>query len=286
MWNEKLKNYWLLMRLHKPIGILLLLWPTLWALWLAGNGMPDGMVLIVFCVGVVLTRSAGCIVNDFADRQFDGKVKRTQMRPLANQKLSTREALCVFAAIMLLAFLLVVIFLNRYAVCLAIVGAILAVVYPFLKRITHLPQLGLGLAFSWGVPMAFAAVNYAVPREAWLLYATAIVWPLIYDTMYAMTDRDDDIRIGIKSTAILFGQYDVLILGLLQILFLIGLVFVGNLFALQWPYYISVFMCAGFFLYQQYLIKDRDPARSFKAFLNNNWVGLVLFLGIVWSKSL
>lgn len=286
MLNEKIKQYWLLMRLHKPIGILLLLWPTLWALWLAGNGMPDMTVLTVFCVGVVLTRSAGCIINDFADRDFDGSVKRTQMRPLANQKIRVREALLMFGALMLVAFLLVVVFLNRYTIYLALIGAMLAVVYPFLKRITHLPQLGLGFAFSWGVPMAFAAVNNAVPMEAWLLYAAAILWPLIYDTMYAMTDRDDDIRIGVKSTAILFGRHDVLILGVLQITFLASLAVIGTVFELQWPFFLSLFLSAGFFLYQQYLMKDRDPTRCFHAFLNNNWVGLVLFLGIVWSKLL
>ncbi len=278
----QLKQYAYLMRLHKPIGILLLLWPTLWAIWLASAGHPDGTVLCVFVLGVILMRSAGCVINDFADRHVDGAVSRTRERPLVTKKVSTKAALFLFALLSLLAFSLVFL-LNRLTVELAIVGAALTVFYPLMKRFTYLPQFGLGVAFSWGIPMAFAAETGFVSTEAWVVFFAALWWPIIYDTMYAMTDRQDDLQVGIKSTAILFGHADKLWIGLLQILFLFLLVSVGILFHLKWVYYMSLIVVALLFGYQQMLIANRDPARCFKAFLNNHWVGLVIFVGIMLS---
>jgi 4-hydroxybenzoate polyprenyltransferase len=281
MW-EKCKKYLLLMRLNKPIGILLLLWPTLWALWLSADGIPNYKVLGIFIAGVLLMRSAGCIINDFADRHFDLHVKRTATRPLATGAIKSRHALLLFFVLTLVAFGLVLL-LNEYTILLAVVGAFLAVAYPFMKRFTHLPQVGLGCAFSWGVPMAFAAENNVIPFAAWVLFFTAILWPVIYDTMYAMTDKDDDIKIGVKSTAILFAGYDKIIIAVLQMVFLLGLVAVGFLFQLNRYYDVSLLIVAGFFVYQQRLIKDRDRQLCFQAFLNNHWVGLVIFLGILWG---
>lgn len=279
---EQVKPYLYLMRLNKPIGILLLLWPTLWALWLASDGHPHPLVLSVFLLGVILTRSAGCIINDYADRYFDGHVERTRQRPLVTNKVSTRAALVLFCVLMLVAFMCVLL-LNALTIMLAVVGALLAVIYPFLKRYTQLPQLGLGLAFSWGVPMAFSAETGSVGASAWLLFFTAVLWPVIYDTMYAMTDKKDDLKIGIKSTAILFARADRLIIALLQGLFLVGLVWVGCVFHLHVSYYISIFVAALLFVYQQYLMRNREPQRCFQAFLNNHWVGLVIFMGIALS---
>jgi 4-hydroxybenzoate polyprenyltransferase len=277
---EKIRHFFVLMRLHKPIGILLLLWPTLWALWLAASGMPPLTMLLIFIAGVVVMRSAGCIINDVADRRVDPHVARTAQRPLATGALSLRAALSLFAVLMVCALLLVL-QLNTYTIELAFIGAGLTVVYPFMKRVTHLPQLGLGLAFSWGVPMAFAAVTNAVPAAGWWLFFTAALWPVIYDTMYAMTDREDDLKIGVKSTAILFARHDRLILGVLQIVWLLALALVGVAFHLN-PYYgLSLLVVAGFLVYQQWLMRDRNPAQCFQAFLNNHWVGLVIFIGIV-----
>lgn len=279
---EKLKNYAYLVRLHKPIGILLLLWPTLWALWLASRGSPSPKLLFIFITGVIIMRSAGCIVNDFADRHVDGHVERTRHRPLATGQVSVREALMLAALLGAMAFILVLA-CNTFTILLAFVGAALAIIYPFLKRITHLPQLGLGLAFSWGVPMAFAATNGRVGLSAWLLFSTCVLWPVIYDTLYAMVDRNDDLTIGVKSTAILFNEMDKLIIALLQCLFVIAMVMVGLMFNLHLIYYVSLIVVAILFIYQQWLIKDRTPMLCFKAFLNNNWVGFVIFLGIVLS---
>lgn len=284
MIKEKFMQYLLLMRLHKPIGILLLLWPTLWALWLASAGKPDVLVLAIFIAGVILMRSAGCVINDFADRHFDRHVARTRERPLTAGKVSARGAIFLFCILSLCAFLLVLL-LNRLTIELALVGAALAVVYPFMKRYTHLPQAGLGAAFSWGVPMAFAAQTGTVPAAAWVVFFTALLWPLVYDTMYAMVDREDDIKLGLKSTAILFAENDTLIIGLLQIGFLAGLLYTGFLFKLKLPYYLSLIVAGGFFIHQRRLIKDRNPQNCFKAFLNNNWVGLVIFAGIVGSYA-
>jgi 4-hydroxybenzoate polyprenyltransferase len=282
---ENCKKYFILMRLNKPIGILLLLWPTLWALWLAHRGLPNYKILSIFIAGVVLMRSAGCVVNDFADRHFDAHVKRTAQRPLATGSIHPKRAIVLFVVLTLIAFFLVLL-LNEYTILLAFVGALLAVVYPFMKRFTHLPQVGLGLAFSWGVPMAFAAENNTIPYSAWVLFFTAILWPVIYDTMYAMTDRDDDIKIGLKSTAILFAGYDRLIISVLQCLFLLGLVYVGVLFKLSNYYNLSLVIVAGFFVYQQILIKNHDRQRCFQAFLNNHWVGLVIFVGILLGVNI
>lgn len=271
-----------LTRLNKPIGILLLLWPTLWALWLASQGHPHLSNVIIFSLGVILMRSAGCVVNDIADRHVDGHVERTRERPLASRRVSVLYAIVVFAVLMLMAFLLVLL-CNQQTIKLAFIGAGLAVVYPLMKRFTHLPQFGLGVAFSWGVPMAFAAENAIVSSEGWLLFASCILWPVIYDTMYAMVDRPDDLKIGVKSTAILFGHYDRLIIGCLQVLFLTSFILLGLLFQLSCIYYLSLMLVFLLFLYQQWLIRECDRKQCFQAFLNNNWVGLVIFLGILLS---
>ncbi len=278
--KERLVQYALLMRLHRPIGIFLLLWPTLWALWLAGAGQPDPKVLLVFVLGVVLMRSAGCVINDYADRGFDPHVARTRDRPLAAGRVSPREALGLFALLCLAAFGLVLL-LNRLTVLLSLGGAVLATAYPFMKRYTHLPQVVLGAAFGWAVPMAFAAQTGGVPKLAWLLFVATVLWATVYDTMYGMVDRDDDLQIGVRSTAILFGESDRLILAVLQVLFLFTLVLVGQEAGLQGYYYLGVLLAAGLSLYQQYLIRRREPARCFQAFLNNNWLGAAVFAGIV-----
>lgn len=278
--TERLTHYSHLMRLNKPIGILLLLWPTLWGLWLAGDGHPDAITVSIFVVGVCLMRSAGCVVNDMADRKFDGYVKRTRERVLASNKVSVNEALFLASMLALAAFVLVL-FCNALTIALAFVGLGLAIVYPFLKRITHLPQMGLGIAFAWGIPMAFAAETGRVGASAWWLFVTAVVWTIIYDTMYAMVDRDDDVNIGIKSTAILFGRYDRFILGLLQALFMLLLVVDGVVFYLEPIYYVSLLVVLGLCVYQQWLIKESNRDRCFAAFINNNWVGMVVFVGMV-----
>jgi 4-hydroxybenzoate polyprenyltransferase len=278
--TKKILQYVLLMRLDKPIGLLLLLWPTLWALWLATNGHPHPRIVAIFVLGVLFMRSAGCILNDLADRHFDGFVKRTQNRPLIAGKVSLLEAILLASFLILLAFILVL-QCNRLTIQLSFVALLLAWIYPFLKRFTHLPQLGLGLAFSFGVPMAFAAELNELPASCFLLFITASIWPIIYDTMYAMVDRDDDLRIGVKSTAILFHSNDNLFIGLLQLLFLFLLYGVGQVFNLKLIYYWSIAVCAILFFYQQCLIKDAIPKKCFKAFLNNNWVGASIFLGII-----
>lgn len=277
-----IKPYIHLLRLHKPIGIFLLLWPTLWSLWLAGNGKPDLLITCIFITGVIVMRSAGCIINDIADREFDKNVERTRERPLASGKISIRSACVLFGMLLLIAFLLVL-FLNRLTLYLAFVGAALAIIYPFMKRFTHLPQFGLGLAFSWGVPMAFSALTNIVPAKAWVLFSAAVIWPVIYDTLYAMVDRSDDIKIGVKSTAILFDAHDRLIIGILQFIFIALLIECGFLFALKAPYFISLFIAAVFFIYQQWLIKNQVREKCFRAFLNNHWVGMIIFIGIAMS---
>lgn len=278
--RERLHQYFLLTRLHRPIGALLLLWPTLWALWIAAEGFPDPLVLGVFVVGVILMRSAGCVINDYADRDFDPHVKRTRERPIAAGKVSPREALVLFAVLCLAAFALVLL-LNRLTILLAFVALGLAVVYPFTKRITYLPQLVLGAAFGWAIPMAFAAQTAELPRVAWLLFLVNILWATAYDTQYAMVDRDDDLKIGVKSTAILFGEADRLIIAMLQLLVLLGLLLVGQMAELGLYYYLGLAAAAGFALYQHYLIRDRDRDGCFHAFLNNNWFGAAVFAGIV-----
>ena len=277
--RERLIEYARLMRLDRPIGILLLLWPTLWAMWIAGQGRPDPLVLAVFVAGVVLMRSAGCVINDFADRHFDPHVARTRDRPIAAGRVSPREALILFAVLCLLAFGLVLL-MNRLTILLSFVAVVLAVVYPFTKRITHLPQVVLGAAFGWAIPMAFAAQTGELPRIAWLLFVVNILWSVAYDTLYAMVDREDDLKIGVKSTAILFGEADRLVVGVLQLLVLLGLSLVGSLAGLGDFYAIGLLVAALLALYQQYLIRERDPRRCFEAFLNNNWFGAAVFAGI------
>ncbi len=276
---ERIRQYALLIRLNKPIGALLLLWPTLWGLWLAANGQPEIKIIIIFILGVFLTRSAGCIINDIADRNFDGHVERTQHRPLASGKISVREALILCACLALMAFLLVLM-LNRLTIVLAIFAAAIASIYPLMKRYIDLPQAILGIAYSWGIPMAYAAQTHHIPSIAWLLFIAAAIWSIAYDTMYAMVDRDDDLKIGVRSSAILFGRYDRLIIGILQCAVILLLLLVGITEQLHVIYYCSLITAAAFFIYQQYLIKDRARQRCFKAFLNNNWVGVLVFIGI------
>ncbi|WP_457668905.1 4-hydroxybenzoate octaprenyltransferase [Thiolapillus sp.] len=269
-----------LMRLDKPIGILLLLWPTLWALWIAGEGHPCPWLIAVFVAGVVLMRSAGCVINDYADRKIDSHVKRTAQRPLTAGLVSKKEALVLFGILVTLAFLLVLT-LNPLTIGLSLVGAFLATSYPFTKRFTHLPQAYLGAAFGWAIPMAFAAQTGSVDPRSWWLFAAVLVWALIYDTMYAMVDRDDDLKIGVKSTAILFGRYDRLIIGLLQLVFLALLIYVGHLFGLGFYYFCGLAAAAVLMIYHQWLIRDRQRDRCFRAFLHNHWVGVLIFIGIL-----
>lgn len=280
--KDRLYQYWLLMRFHKPIGILLLLWPTLWALWIASEGKPDLHVLLVFVAGVVLMRAAGCVINDFADRNIDPHVTRTQTRPMAAGEVSSREALILFVVLCLSAFALVLT-LNTFTILLSFGGVALATVYPFMKRYTHLPQVVLGMAFGWAVPMAFAAQTGEVPRIAWLLYVIAIIWPVIYDTMYAMVDREDDLKIGVKSTAILFGDADRVIIGSLQVLMFMGLWLLGQQLQFGYSYYFGMFLALLLALYHQYLIRQRAPSQCFKAFLHNNWLGVVIFLALLFE---
>ncbi|MGO3229318.1 MAG: 4-hydroxybenzoate octaprenyltransferase [Oceanisphaera sp.] len=274
------RAYMALSRLDKPIGTLLLLWPTLWAVWIAGQGQPSPWVLVVFVVGVFAMRSAGCVINDYADRHIDGHVKRTVGRPLPTGELTERQALGFFALLVAISFLLVLT-TNSLTIKLSVAGLGWAALYPFMKRYTHLPQLFLGIAFSWAIPMAFAAQGNSLPAGLWLLFAANLTWTIAYDTMYAMVDRDDDLKIGVKSTAILFGKQDKLIVGLLQLTTLLLLVAAGLTFALGSLFYWSLLGCAGLFVYQQRLIRDRERMPCFSAFLNNNFVGMLVFIGIV-----
>ena len=275
----RLRDYARLMRLDRPIGILLLLWPVLWALWIAAAGKPALPVFIVFVAGVVLMRSAGCVINDYADREFDPQVERTRNRPLAAGRVSPREALVLFVVLALSAFVLVL-FMNRLTILLSFVGAALAASYPFMKRWTHLPQFYLGAAFGWGVPMAFAAQTGSVPVDAWILFGATLCWAVAYDTAYAMVDRDDDIRIGVKSTAILFGRADRLMVGLFHALTLTLLVWAGARAGLDLTYYIGLLLAAGLAGWQQWLMRTRSRDGCFRAFLNNNRFGAVVFAGL------
>lgn len=278
----KMKAYAQLMRLDKPIGTLLLLWPTLWALLLAAQGMPHFHVLIVFVLGVILMRAAGCVINDFADRRVDGHVKRTQNRPMPSGLISEKEALRLFVILIALAAGLVLT-LNSLTIYLSFAALGLAFIYPFMKRITHLPQLVLGAAFSWAIPMAYAAQSNQVPMIAWLMFAANLCWTVAYDTLYAMVDRDDDLKIGVKSTAILFGRYDKIMIGLLQLTTILLLILIGYICALTSIYYVSILIAAILFVYQQWLSRARVREACFQAFLNNHYVGLVIFLGISGS---
>ena len=268
-----------LMRFDKPIGTLLLLWPTLCALWIAAQGVPETRLLFIFVMGTFLTRSAGCIINDIADRHLDGAVARTNARPLVTGAVSEKEALLLFTVLMLLAFVLVL-FTNTLTIALSFIAVLLAASYPFMKRFTHLPQVVLGAAFSWGIPMAFAAQSGELPAALWLLYLGNLLWTVAYDTQYAMVDREDDILIGIKSTAVLFAHHDRLAVAILQLLTLLALWASGLQFGLGWPYTGALWVIAGLFLYHQYLMREREPTQCFKAFLHNNWVGLTLFVGV------
>ncbi len=284
MFIERLKQYAYLMRLHQPIGFLLLLWPTLWALWLASAGRPSAPSLFIFVSGVILMRSAGCVINDFADRNFDGRVQRTQERPVATGKVTVMEALILFCLLSCLALWLVL-QLNRLTLLYASFGLCLTIFYPFMKRFAPLPQLGLGLAFTWGIPMAFAAEQGALSWQAWFLFFTALLWPIIYDTFYAMVDREDDLKLGLYSSAILFGKADKLITSILQGIFLLALTVVGQIFNLGLAYYGSLILSALLFCYQQSLIRRGGKEGCFKAFLNNNWVGAVIFMGIYLAQT-
>ncbi len=283
--RERAYQYALLARLHRPIGILLLLWPTLWALWIAADGWPRLGVLVVFVLGVILMRSAGCVINDYADRNFDPHVSRTRDRPIASGKVSADEAMLLFMALTFSAFLLVLT-MNTFTILLSFGGVGLAAIYPFMKRYTHMPQIVLGMAFAWAVPMAFAAQTGEVPRVAWLIYTITVLWAVIYDTMYAMADREEDLKIGVKSTAILFGDADRVIIAILQATMLLALYLLGQQAQLGLAYNLSLLVVLGLMLYQQYLIRYRQPAQCIRAFLNNNWLGMVVFIGILLGKTL
>lgn len=279
--QARLKDYALLLRLNRPIGSLLLLWPTYWALWLAADGLPDIGNLIVFTLGVFLMRAAGCAINDFADRKVDRHVKRTKDRPLTSGRIQPWEAIALFAGICLLAFLMVVLFTNSLTLYLSFGGVVLAFIYPFMKRHTHLPQLFLGAAFSWAIPMAWAAEAGEITRLAWLLFTANVLWTVAYDTLYAMVDRDDDLKIGVKSTAILFGDGDRAIIAVLQSLVVLILFLVGRQAELGAIFYLGVITMACLFVFQQHLARFRDREGCFKAFLNNNWAGFAVFLGLM-----
>ena len=277
---DRASAYGRLMRMHKPIGAFLLLWPTLWALWLATNGRPSPKLFAVFVAGVFVMRALGCIMNDYADRHFDRHVSRTRERPLATGEVTLSEAL-ILCLILGLTALGLVLTLNTLCLQLAFIGLALAMSYPFMKRYTYLPQPYLGLAFGWGIPVAFAAAQGSVPPEAWLIFIANILWATVYDTMYAMVDRTDDVKIGVKSTAILFGSMDKKIIGILQLLLLGNLIIVGTRLELGTAYYFGLGAAACFAGYQQYLIRRREPSKCFEAFLNNNWFGAAVFTGIL-----
>ncbi len=277
--KQRLREYGLLMRVDRPVGTLLLLWPTLWALWIAARGWPSLLVMTVFCGGVFLMRSAGCVINDYADRDFDPHVTRTKNRPLAQKRVSTKEALALAAGLALTAFALVL-SMNPLTIGMSTVGVLLAGTYPFMKRYTHLPQVHLGVAFGWAIPMAFAATLNEVPVTAWILFLVTVLWTTAYDTMYGMVDRKDDVKIGVKSTAILFGRADRAIVGLLQLAVVMGLALVGWREGLSVPYFMGLAIASMLAVYQQYLIRDRDEKACFRAFLNNNGFGAAIFAGL------
>lgn len=273
-----------LMRVDRPVGTMLLMWPTLWAVWIAGAGTPSLKVVVVFVLGVIVMRAAGCVINDYADRDFDGHVSRTTDRPLASGALRGRDALNLFAGLLAVALVLVLT-LNWFTVYLAFGGAFLAILYPFTKRFTWLPQLFLGAAFSWAIPMAFAAETHAVPAHAWLLYIANLLWTMAYDTEYALCDREDDLQIGIKSTAILFGEADRLMIGVLQAMALLPLLLLGRQLELGLFWYLGLAGAVACFVWQHWLIRDREPGPSFRAFLNNQWAGASIFTGL-WFQYL
>lgn len=280
-----LKPYIQLARLDKPIGIFLVLWPTLWALWAAAEGVPSIKNIIIFSLGALVMRSAGCVINDYADRDFDGHVERTKARPLVTGAVTPKQALAFFAALCTIALVLVLM-TNMLTIYLSVGGLALAGLYPFMKRHTYLPQVFLGAAFAWAVPMAFAAEAGEVPTIVWLIFTTTVLWTVAYDTMYAMVDREDDLKIGVKSTAILFGENDRAIIAVLQVMVVLCLCLIGDQLDLGRPYFLSVVAAAVLFVYQQHLIRLRFRMECFKAFLNNNWVGAVVFAGLVLDYAL
>jgi 4-hydroxybenzoate polyprenyltransferase len=283
---RRLWGYIELTRLDRPIGIGLLLWPTLWALWIAARGLPSKpdmppiKLLLVFIAGTIVMRSAGCVINDFADRRIDPHVKRTRARPLASRRISPHDALALFGVLVLFALWLVT-RLDTRTVYFSFIGAALTVSYPFTKRFFPLPQFYLGAAFGWAVPMAFVATLGGVPRLGWLLFIVTVIWAGVYDTIYAMVDRDDDLKLGVQSTAIAFGDMDKLLIGVMQAMVLAGLWMTGHALQLHWPFYLALVVGTGLFVWQQWLIRDRDRTACFKAFLNNNWFGLVVFVGLI-----
>jgi len=282
-------SYAQLMRMDRPIGILLLLWPTLWALWIAAGLLPEpqrwpsAKLLFVFIAGTVVMRSAGCVINDFADRNIDPHVKRTRGRPLASRRVSPQEALGLFAVLVLLALLLVT-RLDARTVYFSFVGAGLTVSYPFMKRFFPLPQFYLGAAFGWAVPMAFVATLGEVPRVGWLAFIVTLLWAGVYDTLYAMVDRDDDLKLNVQSTAIVFGDMDTLLVGAMQVMVLVGLAMIGHTLGLHWPFYLSLLIAAALFLWQQWLARNRERDGCFRAFINNHWVGLAVMIGIIAGR--
>ena len=280
--NSQLADYGRLMRIDKPIGTYLLLWPTLWALWIAAEGFPDQHLLLIFVLGTFLMRSAGCVINDLTDKRFDAHVERTRDRPIATGRVSKLEAVALFLVLVSIAFYLVLL-TNTLTISFAAIALAIAALYPFMKRLTYMPQAVLGVAFSMGIPMAFAAQTNTVPSVAWLLFSANVLWTVMYDTFYAMVDRDDDLKLGIKSSAILFGDMDKLMTGLLQLLVLLSLAAVGYQLNLDHWYFAALGFAAVFFAYQQYLVKDRFRILCFNAFVNNHWVGLVIFIGILLS---
>ena len=281
----RLEQYALLVRLDRPIGSYLLLWPALWALWIAAKGIPDPLVLFVFVAGVFLMRSAGCAINDYADRDIDAHVARTRNRPLATGKVTPREALTIFMVLSIMSFLLVLL-MNRLTIYMSFAGLLLAASYPFMKRYHYMPQVHLGAAFGWAVPMAFTAQANEITSMTWLLFMAAVLWATAYDTMYAMADREDDIKLGVKSTAILFGDADRVIIGFIQALFLLDLVLIGQQAGLGLFYYAALVVAAGLSVYQQFLISTREPALCIRAFLNNNWLGFAVFIGVLLDYAI
>ena len=282
---SKLMVFVRLMRLDKPIGIYLVLWPTWWSLWLAAKGMPSAKMLVIFTLGAILMRSAGCVINDYADRHIDGRVRRTAQRPLVVEQVTSREAL-VFAGILALLAFGLVLLTTQLTVFLSLVAVMLASAYPFMKRHTFLPQVVLGAAFAWSIPMAFAAQTGQLPNVIWLLWVAVVIWTTAYDTFYAMVDREDDLKIGVKSTAILFGDMDRVMTGVLQVMFLWAMVLVGQKFGLGRVYALGLLVAAGLLAYQQYVIRRREPSACFAAFTNNNWVGMAIFVGIALDYAL
>ncbi|MFT5893650.1 MAG: 4-hydroxybenzoate polyprenyltransferase [bacterium] len=278
--GQKLPHFVALTRLDRPIGIYLLLWPMLWALWFAAKGVPDLDVLVIFVLGTTLTRSAGCAINDYADRDFDGHVERTRHRPLATGALSSKDALMAATVLMLIAFILVL-FTNPLTISLSFIAVVLAFAYPFAKRHTYLPQVVLGAAFGFAIPMAYAAQINSLPAQAWWLFATAMIWSVAYDTLYAIADRPDDLKIGLKSSAILFGRFELLIVGALQLFVLIALAVIGADAVRGLIYYSGLLVASGFAIYQLWICRHREPQKCVQAFLNNSWMGMTIFIGLV-----